>query len=129
MVEEKTRVNFNAPEPLVQQADIISDLLDISRTRLLVEALQDEIEELTSDEQFRQKVREGYYDRRVDFSTVKSILGSEEAMRMRLLRNSVDRELPEPQVESELPSREEFYSEPLSEWTPDEENADERAER
>lgn len=120
MASKKTRVDFNAPESLVEQADIITDLLDISRTRLLIEALQDEIEDLTQDEQFQQQVKEAYYDRRVDFATVKSILGTEQAMRARLIRESLDRDPPEPQVENELPSQEEFYSEPISEWTPDE---------
>lgn len=123
VAEEKTRVDFNAPESLVEQADIVTDLLDISRTRLLIEALRDEIEEMARDEQFRQKLKEAYYEGHVDFTTVRSILGTEEAMRMRLLRESMDREPPEPQAESGLPSQEEFYSESISRWTPDEEES------
>lgn len=118
MVEEKTRVNFNAPEPLVRQADVVTDLLDVSRTRLLVEALRDEIEEITHDEQFQRRLREAYYDGRVDVSTIRSILGTEEAMRVRLLRDALDREPPEPRAEDGIPSAVEFYSEPVSEWTP-----------
>lgn len=124
MAEEKTRVNFNAPEPLVQQADVVTDLLDISRTRFLVEAIQDEIEEITRSEQFQRKLKEAYYDGRVDFSTVRSILGTEEAMRVRLLRETLDREPPKPQVEEEVLSVEEFYSGSVPEWTPDEADSD-----
>jgi hypothetical protein len=123
MPEGKTRVDFNAPESLVERADVVTDLLDISRTRLLVEALEDEIEELTNDEQFRRRVREAYYDDRVDFSTVRSILGTEEAMRVRHLRESLDRDPPAPRVEGDLPSPEEFYAEPVAEWTPDDEES------
>ncbi|WP_198662100.1 hypothetical protein [Halorussus litoreus] len=119
MPEEKRRVNFNAPEPLVRQADIVTDLLDVSRTRLLVEALQDEIEEFVDDEQFQKELREAYYDRRVEFSSLKTVLGTEEAMRVRMLRESLDRDVPEPRDGSELPTQEEFYAEPVSEWTPD----------
>jgi hypothetical protein len=119
MAEEKTRVNFNAPEPLVRQADVVADLLDVSRTRLLVEALQDEIEDITSDEQFQRQLREAYYDGRVDVATVRSILGSEEAMRVRRLRNELDREPPEPHTEDGVPSAAEFYAEPPAEWTPE----------
>lgn len=120
--EEKTRVNFNAPKTLVNQADIITELLDISRTRLLIEALRDEIEEMARNEQFQHKLKEAYYDGRADFSTIESIMGREEAMRMKLLRESLGRDVPEPQVEDELPSQEEFYSESISEWTPDTED-------
>lgn len=124
MAEEKTRVDFNAPEPLVRQADAITDLLDISRTRLLIEALQDEIEEITRNAQFRREVREAYYDGYVDFSTVRSILGTEEAMRVRLLQEALDRRPPDPQVEDGVLSQNEFYAEPISEWTPDEVGSD-----
>lgn len=124
MAEEKTRVNFNAPESLVRQADAVTDLLDVSRTRFLVEALRDEIEELARDEQFRRTVREAYYDGRVDFATVRSILGTEEAMRVRLLRETLDREPPEPELGDGVPTEEEFYAEPVPEWTPDDGNAD-----
>jgi hypothetical protein len=41
MAEEKTRVDFNAPASLVEQADAIADLLGVSRTQLLVDALRD----------------------------------------------------------------------------------------
>jgi hypothetical protein len=124
MPEGKTRVDFNAPSSLVERADLVSDLLDISRTRLLVEALEDEIDRLTSDERFRRKFREAYYDGRVDFDTVRSVLGTEEAMRARRLRESLDRAPPAPQVEGDLPSADEFYAEPVAEWTPDSESQD-----
>lgn len=126
VADEKTRVDFNAPESLVEQADIVTDLLDISRTRLLIEALRDEIEELAHDEQFQRRLKEAYYDGHVDFSTVRSILGTEEAMRVKLLRESMDRNPPQPRTEGGLPSRDEFYSESVSEWTPDE-SSDEEA--
>ena len=128
MAEETTRVNFNAPDPLVRQADVITDLLDMSRTQFLVEAIRDEIEDVTSDEQFRRRLREAYYEGHVDLSTVKSVLGTEEAMRVQLLRESLQHEPPEPKVEDPLPSQEEFYSDSVAEWTPEDGN-DERAER
>lgn len=125
MAEEKTRVDFNAPASLVKQADVIADLLDISRTRLLIDALRDEIDELGSDEGFRRRLREAYYTDRIDFQMVESVLGTEEAMRMKLLRESLDREPAEPQLkEAELPTREEFYTDTITEWVPDEEESD-----
>ena len=41
--EEKTRVDFNAPTSLVERADSVIEILDISRTRLLIDALEDDL--------------------------------------------------------------------------------------
>lgn len=124
MPEEKTRVDFNAPISLVDQADVVADLLDVSRTQLLIEALRDEIEELATDGGFRRMISDAYYSREIDFETVESILGTEEAMRMKLLRASLNRDPPEPQIENELPSPVEFYDGDVPEWTPHDEADD-----
>ncbi|WP_049903840.1 hypothetical protein [Halococcus agarilyticus] len=121
MAEEKTRVDFNAPKSIVERADNVAELLDISRTRLLIDALQDELDELVNEEGFRNRLRDAYYDERIDFQTVKSVLGQEEAMRMKLLRASIDREPPEPQLKAELPSDEEFYDGEVPVWRSDSE--------
>ena len=130
MAEEKTRVDFNAPTSIVERADNVAELLDISRTRLLIDALQDELDELVDDEGFRSHLRDAYYDERIDFQTVQSVLGQEEAMRMKLLRASIDREPPEPQLKAELPSGDEFYDGEVPVWRSDSEEAadDEDAE-
>ncbi|EMA55871.1 hypothetical protein [Halococcus salifodinae] len=116
MAEEKTRVDFNAPASIVERADNVAELLNVSRTQLLIDALQDELDELINDEGFRSRLRDAYYDERIDFQTVKSVLGQEEAMRMKLLRASIDRDPPEPQVIAELPSDDEFYDGEVPVW-------------
>lgn len=121
MAEEKTRVDFNAPASIVERADNVAELLDISRTRLLIDALQDELDELVNEEGFRTHLRDAYYDERIDFQTVKSVLGQEEAMRMKLLRASIDREPPKPQLKAELPSDGEFYDGEVPVWRSDSE--------
>lgn len=118
MAEEKTRVDFNAPASLVERADSVVEVLDISRTRLLITALEDELEELANDEAFRRRLGDAYYNDRIDYQTVEAILGREEAMRMKLLRQSIDRTPPEPQLDGELPSDEEFYEGDVPEWMP-----------
>jgi hypothetical protein len=117
MAEEKTRVNFNAPESLVERADSVVEILDISRTRLLIDALEDELEALATDEEFRRRLSDAYYDGRVDYDTVEAILGREEAMRMKLLRASIDRVPAIPQLKDDLPSDDAFYDGKISEWT------------
>jgi len=58
-----------------------------SRTRLLIDALEDELEELATDEEFRRRLSDAYYDGRIGYDTVEAVLGREEALRMKLLRN------------------------------------------
>lgn len=117
MVEEKTRVDFNAPKSLVERADSVVEILDTSRTRLLIDALEDELEALAKDEEFRRRLSDAYYDGRIDYDTVEAILGREEAMRMKLLRASIDRTPAIPQLEDDLPSDDTFYDGEISEWT------------
>lgn len=118
MAGEKTRVDFNAPTSLVERADSVVEILDISRTRLLIDALEDELEELANDEEFRRRLGDAYYNDRIDYRTVEAILGREEAMRMKLLRQSLDRTPPEPQLKGDLPIDEEFYDGDVPEWIP-----------
>ncbi len=117
MAEEKTRVDFNAPRSLVERADSVVDVLDISRTRLLIDALEDELEDLTQDETFRRRVSTAYYEDRISSDTVEKILGYEEAMRLRLLRESLDRMPAIPELADDLPTDEEFYAGEVTEWT------------
>ena len=117
MAEERTRVDFNAPTSLVERADSVVEILDISRTRLLIDALEDELETLAHDEEFRRRLSDAYYDGRVEYDTVEAILGREEAMRMKLLRASIDRTPAIPQLEDDLPRDDVFYDGEISEWT------------
>ena len=117
MAEEKTRVDFNAPKSLVERADSVAEILDISRTRLLIDALEDELKALANDEEFRRRLSDAYYDGRVEYDTVEAVLGREEAMRMKLLRASIDRTPAVPQLEDDLPRDEAFYDGEITEWT------------
>ncbi|WP_256302008.1 hypothetical protein [Haloarchaeobius salinus] len=123
MAEEKTRVDFNAPKSLVERADSVVEILDISRTRLLIDALEDELEELANDTEFRRRLGDAYYQGRVDYETVEAILGREEAMRMKLLRSSIDRTPAEPRLGDGPPSDEAFYDGDVPEWRDEESNA------
>ena len=117
--DEKTRVDFNAPASLVDRADAVADLDGESRTQLLIEALRSELDERTDDESFRRRLREAYYADEVEFSVVESVLGTEEAMRLQLLKRSLDREPPEPQVAESVPGDAAFYDGEVPTWTPE----------
>jgi len=127
MAERKTRVDFNAPKSLIKRADAVAELLNISRTQLLIEALRGELDARLSDERFQQTLKQTYYDNRIEFETAETMLGTEKALQLKLLRESLDRDAPEPPLEGELPTQEEFYDGDLPKWTPDED--DEASER
>jgi hypothetical protein len=120
MAEEKKRVDFNAPASLVERADGVAEVLGVSRTRLLIEALEDEIAALAADEEFRRRLGDAYYDGRVGYETIEAILGREEALVVKLLGQSVDRAPPEPRLREELPTDEAFYDGEVPAWLPGE---------
>jgi len=117
VTEERIRVDFNAPKSLVERADSVVEILDISRTRLLIDALEDELEELAADEEFRRRLSDAYCDDRTGYDTVEAVLGREEALRMKLLRESIDQTPAEPHLEDSLPSDDIFYDGEIPEWT------------
>ncbi len=126
MPEGKPRVEFDAPMSLVERADTVADLLDTSRTSLLIDALRDELDDLVADKRFQRQLKTAYYAERTGFETVESVLGTEEAIRRKLLRDSLDCESPKP-ADTEQRTQTEFYAGSVSEWTPGDEgeNADE----
>jgi hypothetical protein len=113
---EKTRVDFNAPKSLVERADSVVEILDISRTRLLIDALEDELAELAADEEFRRRLSDASYDDRIGYDTVEAGLGRQKALRMKLLQESIDRTPAEPQLEYSLPSDDILYDDDVPEW-------------
>jgi hypothetical protein len=116
MTEEKTRVEFDAPKSLVDRVDTVAEVLDIPRTRLLIDALENKLDELANEETFRRRLSNAYYDGRTDYDTVETILGREEAMRLKLLRASIDQTSAIPELKDDLPSDDTFYDDEVAEW-------------
>jgi hypothetical protein len=116
MSEEKTRVEFDAPKSLVERIDTVAEVLDIPRTRLLIDALENKLDELATEETVRRRLSNAYYDDRTDYDTVKTILGREEAMRLKLLRESIDQTSAIPELKDDLPSDDSFYDGGVAEW-------------
>ena len=116
MSEEKTRVEFDAPKSLVEHIDTVAEVLDISRTQLLIDALENKLDELATEETFRRRLSNAYYDGRTDYDTVETILGREEATRLKLLRASIDQTFAIPELNDDLPSDDTFYDGEVAEW-------------
>jgi hypothetical protein len=90
--DEPRRVHFQSPEYLVERLDAIADLFDTDRTDLLVEAIREYIEETAGSETFQQLVATKYYDDKLEFDTVKQLVGAETAQRLRLLKSDLEDE-------------------------------------
>jgi hypothetical protein len=116
MSEEKTRVEFDAPKSLVERIDTVAEILEIPRTRLLIDALENKLDELANEETLRRRLSNAYYDDRTDYDTVETILGREEAMRLKLLRESIDQTFAIPELKDDLPSDDSFYDGGVAEW-------------
>jgi hypothetical protein len=116
MTEEKTRVEFDAPKSLVARVDTVAEVLDIPRTRLLIDALENKLDELATEETFRRRLSNAYYDGHTDYDTVETILDREEAMRLKLLRASIDETIAIPELKDDLPSDDSFYDGEVAEW-------------
>lgn len=116
-------MDFNAPESLVREADAVADLLDTSRTNLLVDGLRRQLEEVVRDEGFQRRLRDAFFRGQVSAETVATVLGTEEATRLELLREELGRELPVPE-DADVPSADAFYEDEPATWTPDEASED-----
>ena len=90
--DDPRRVHFQSPEYLVDRLDAIAELFDTDRTDLLVEAIREYIEETADSETFQELVATKYYDGQLDFETVKQLVGTESAQRLRLLRADLEDE-------------------------------------
>jgi hypothetical protein len=88
--DEPRRVHFQSPEYLVERLDAIADLYDTDRTDLLVEAIREFLEETADSESFQDLVATKYYDDQLEFETVKQLVGTETAQRLRLLKPDLE---------------------------------------
>lgn len=86
------RVHFNSPQQLVERVDAIASLLHKDRTDLLNEALRENVQETAKQDAFQQLVANEFYEGRLEFETVKQLVGTDTAQRFRLLKADLERE-------------------------------------
>jgi len=90
--DEPRRVHFQSPEYLVERLDAVAELFGTDRTDLLVEAIREYLEETADSETFQELVATKYYDDQLEFETVKQLVGTETAQRLRLLKADLEGE-------------------------------------
>ncbi|MDF9747912.1 hypothetical protein [Natrinema salsiterrestre] len=90
--DEPRRVHFQSPQYLVERLDAVAELFDTDRTDLLVKAIREYLEETADSETFQELVATKYYDDQLEFETVKQLVGTETAQRLRLLKADLEDE-------------------------------------
>lgn len=90
MGSDKKRVQFRAPDRLVDRADALATVLGEDRTDVLVTALREYLQEATHDDALTQEIAAAYYDDDISFEELTALLGAEEAANVRVLKRQLD---------------------------------------
>ena len=90
------RVQFRAPEQLIEQADVLAAAEDRDRTDVLIEALRAYLSESSKSKDVRRDIANAYYEGTISYEEMKALLGPKEAENLRLLKDQLEnRELAE----------------------------------
>ncbi len=90
MGSEKRRVQFRAPNRLIDRADALAAVLGEDRTNVLVTALREYLQDAAHDDTLVQEIADAYYDGEITDTQLKSLVGAEEAANFRLLKQQLD---------------------------------------
>lgn len=90
MSTDKRRVQFRAPDRLVERADALADVLGEDRTDILVTALREYLQEAAHDDRLIQEMAAAYYDDEINHAQLKTLVGAEEAANLRVLKQQLD---------------------------------------
>ena len=92
MSSEKKRVQFRAPDRLINRTDALADVLGENRTDILVTALREYLQEATHDDTLVQEIAAAYYDDEITGQQVQTLLGAAEAANLRVLKQQLNEE-------------------------------------
>ena len=90
MSTDKKRVQFRAPNRLIDRADALAAVLGEDRTDVLVTALREYLQDATHDDTLIQEIAAAYYDDEITYEQLKALVGAEEAANLRVLKQQLD---------------------------------------
>jgi len=90
MSTEKKRVQFRAPNRLINRTDALATVLGEDRTDILVTALREYLQDATHDDTLIQEIAAAYYEDEITYEQLKSLVGAEEAANVRVLKQQLD---------------------------------------
>ena len=85
-----TRVNFRLPEELIEKADVAAKISHKNRTEIIKQALQEYLQTVEDQEEFKEAVVELYLDDEIGFDTLKQFIGRQDAESVRASKNLLD---------------------------------------
>jgi len=90
MGTEKRRVQFRAPNQLIDQVDMLAEVLGEYRTDILVMALREYLQDAAHDNALAQEIEAAYYDDKISHEQLKALVGAEEAANLGVLKQQLD---------------------------------------
>ena len=90
--DEKRRVQFRAPQGLVERTDVLATVLETDRTDVIISALREYLRDAAHNDELKQEIAEAYYDDDVSFEQLKALVGHEEAANFRVLKTQLSEE-------------------------------------
>lgn len=89
---DKRRVQFRAPESLVERTDALAEVLETDRTDVILSALRSHLRNAAHDDELKQEIAGAYYDGKISFEELRELLGHEEAANFRVLKQQLNEE-------------------------------------
>lgn len=90
MRNDERRVQFRAPNRLIDRTDALADVLGEDRTDILVTALREYLQDATHDDALTQEIADAYYDDEISYEQLEVLVGAEEAANRRVLKQQLD---------------------------------------
>lgn len=90
MSTDKKRVQFRAPNRLINRTDALAAVLGEDRTDILVTALREYLQDAAHDDALTQEIAAAYYDDEITYEQLKSLVGAQEAANLRVLKQQLD---------------------------------------
>ena len=90
MSADKKRVQFRAPNRLINRADALAAVLGEDRTDVLVTALREYLQDAAHDDALTQEIAAAYYDDEITDEQLKALVGAEEAANLRVLKQQLE---------------------------------------
>lgn len=85
-----TKVNFRLPDVLLEKADVAAEVTHKNRTEIVVEALDEYLQEVEDEDEFREAVVELYLEEELSFETLKRFIGRQDAESVRASKTLLD---------------------------------------
>ena len=76
---EKRRVQFRAPEGLVERTDVLASVLETDRTDVIISALREYLRSAAHDDELKQELAAAYYDDYIAFEQLKELVAHDAA--------------------------------------------------